>query len=663
MGFRRARVVLAGFRDRFLGRFRGGPGRGGVVIGGFARFRRAVLGAGRARSAGFAGGFATRAGAEVGRAVEPGEGDVALGLHVGPKRAEEARRAGLEHLDIGVALLDADRADVVAGQITDAADQGQQGARFGAVLAADADGEPDRGAEGGAGRVLSLGAGVGEILGGRGAGAVEVDEGGGELVGAVARNEGGDELGGILGGGRVPGGIRQQPGLVGGVDLFGGGGGAPLGLQLGATKQAVGLAAEFRRHDQRGDPLAPGAAGAAGAVQQGFGIGGQVGVDHQLEIGQVDAPGGDIGGHANPRAAVAQGLQRVAALGLGQLARERHDGEVAVGEAGGQAGHRGAGVAEDDGVLGFVEAQDVEDRVLGVAGVHVHRAVFDVGVLAGFGLDRDPLGVALVALRQPGDGGGHGGREHQGAAGRGGFVEDELELFAEAEVEHLVGLVQHHGAQPGEVDVAALDVVAEAPGGGDDDVTAPVERAPFAARVHAADAGGDDGAGLGIEPAELAADLHRQFAGRRDDQREGAGGGAEAGAVAQEVRRDGQPEAHGLAGTGLGGDQQVGVGQAGIGHGLLDRGQRLVALFGEGFGKCFNHGGMSLAVRDMSPYWLVRGMYTGYSTAPRAGPCFPARRASGQAGVAATASAQGDMTSVAPLFCGPVRPTAEGQAK
>ena len=51
----------------------------------------------------------------------------------------------------------------------------------------------------------------------------------------------------------------------------------------------------------------------------------QVGVDDQTEVGQVEAARGDVGGDADAGAAVAQGLQRVVALALRELARERHD--------------------------------------------------------------------------------------------------------------------------------------------------------------------------------------------------------------------------------------------------------------------------------------------------------------------------------------------------
>ena len=43
-------------------------------------------------------------------------------------------------------------------------------------------------------------------------------------------------------------------------------------------------------------------------------------------------------------------------------------------------------------------------------------------------------------------------------------VEDFLELFAKAHVEHLVGLVEHRHAQRRKVERAAFEMVAEPPG-------------------------------------------------------------------------------------------------------------------------------------------------------------------------------------------------------
>jgi hypothetical protein len=66
-----------------------------------------------------------------------------------------------------------------------------------------------------------------------------------------------------------------------------------------------------------------------------------------------------------------------------------------------------------------------------------------------------------------------------------------LEILAEAHVEHLVGFVEDDGLECREVERAAFEMVAQAPGGADDDVRAVAELAALLRGVHPADAGGD----------------------------------------------------------------------------------------------------------------------------------------------------------------------------
>ena len=130
-------------------------------------------------------------------------------------------------------------------------------------------------------------------------------------------------------------------------------------------------------------------------------------------------------------------------------------------------------------------------------------------------------------------------------------------ILAEAEIEHLVGLVEHHGLQAGDIEPMPLDMVAQAAGRADDDMRALVEQRGFATRIHAADAGDDLGVGVFVQPRQFALHLQRQFARRRDDQRQGLAGAGEGFVGSQQRRGDGEPIGYRLARAGLGGDQQV----------------------------------------------------------------------------------------------------------
>ena len=151
--------------------------------------------------------------------------------------------------------------------------------------------------------------------------------------------------------------------------------------------------------------------------------------------------------------------------------------------------------------------------------------------------DLDSQRVALIASGQSRDALRHGRREHQRAPVRRRGVENELQILAEAEVEHLVGFVEHHRGKAGGVESAALDVIAQAPGRADDDMRAFGQLAALEPRIHAADAGHEPRAGVEIEPLELARDLQGELARGRDDQRERNAGRCDLGLRREWSRR------------------------------------------------------------------------------------------------------------------------------
>ncbi len=106
--------------------------------------------------------------------------------------------------------------------------------------------------------------------------------------------------------------------------------------------------------------------------------------------------------------------------------------------------------------------------------------------------------------------------------------------------------------------------------------------AAFAARVHAADAGYDARAGMVVEPGKFALHLQRQFARRRDDQRQRIARRPHRLGALQQGFGQCQSEGDGLAGAGLGGDQQVAALRF-FGHDCqLHRSGVLIATLGKG---------------------------------------------------------------------------------
>ena len=117
------------------------------------------------------------------------------------------------------------------------------------------------------------------------------------------------------------------------------------------------------------------------------------------------------------------------------------------------------------------------------------------------------------------DRGRHGGREQHRLAGLGRHRQEPLDVGQEAEVEHLVGLVEDQRVHVGEVERAAVGQVDEPAGRADDDVDAGLERVELAVVADAAVDGEHAQAAVLAGQVEVAGDLERELAGRGDDQR------------------------------------------------------------------------------------------------------------------------------------------------
>ena len=151
---------------------------------------------------------------------------------------------------------------------------------------------------------------LGQFLGGGAAFAPQPDKGRGDLFGAEPFDQGGGLRGLIARRIQQRGGFQHAL-IVAGLHIVGRGGLAPFRDQFGALQQALRLFVIGRGHDQDRCPLGPRPAGAARTVQKRVGIGRQIGMDHQFQPRQVDAPRRNVGRDADPRPPVAQGLERM----------------------------------------------------------------------------------------------------------------------------------------------------------------------------------------------------------------------------------------------------------------------------------------------------------------------------------------------------------------
>jgi hypothetical protein len=226
--------------------------------------------------------------------------------------------------------------------------------------------------------------------------------------------------------------------------------------------------------------------------------------------------------------------------------------------------------------------QDAGDDLVLVEAVGAVDDVLDVGLrqpLVGVGrADVDRLVHETTSERH--DRAGHGRREQHGVTLRRGLREELLDIAEEPEVEHLVGLVEHHDLDVLEAQHALAREVEEAAGRSDDHLGAGLDLLDLALVRLAAVDGRDLGGTVGCREGEVLSDLHAQLARRNDDESLHARLGVE-----PELLEEGETEAERLARSRLGLADDVLAGEP---HGdrLLLDGERLDDALG---GECVDH--------------------------------------------------------------------------
>ena len=282
----------------------------------------------------------------------------------------------------------------------------------------------------------------------------------------------------------------------------------------------------------------------------------QLEVEDMADARHVDAARRDVGRDEDLHLARAELAERALALRLALVAVDRVGGDAVARE-------------QADDAVGAVLGAGEHQRAIDLDLLEHHR---QQRLLLGLLDESDALLDALGRGRLGGDlhfhrlldelAGeladrlGHGRREEQRLALGRQLSDDALEGVDEAQVHHLVGLVEHEDLEAHQDRVALVHQVDEAARRGDEDVDALGEIGLVLVDRRAAEDGGDGEAGaLGIV-ARLVGDLAGQFARRGEHQHAAA---ARLGALArcdQPVDR-GEHEGGGLSGAGLGDAEQV----------------------------------------------------------------------------------------------------------
>ena len=393
------------------------------------------------------------------------------------------------------------------------------------MAVANIDPEPGAGFKSGAGSGLRRSLAYQKLLRLRQTGAVCLDQSEGDIFSTALRQQALRQL--LIG--RVRFNRRkqccQQAVAVGSADLFGSGWSKPFRRNPRAPQHTFNPAAARIRHQQDRCALLPGPASAAGTMLQCFRIARHFDMDHQRKARQVNPARRDIGGHTDPGAPVAQGLQRVVAFVLAVLARKGNHGKAAFSQAGMQVAYIITRGAKQDRGFRFVEPQQVDHGVLDIRRSNGHGLIGNIAMTAiGVG-SGNAQGIALVTLGQRDNRLGHGCREQQGAAAIRRGIQQFLKILTKAHVEHFVRFIEHRDSQTGKVKGAAFQMVAQAARRPDDDMCPVIERTPLAHRVHAANTGDNAGTGRLVKPGKLAADLQGQFTGWRNHQGQRGGCG------------------------------------------------------------------------------------------------------------------------------------------
>ena len=336
----------------------------------------------------------------------------------------------------------------------------------------------------------------------------------------------------------------------------------PGGLLLDREPAPVVL---LRDERDRG-ALAARAAGAADAVRVAGDVARHVVVDHVRHVAHVETARGDVGRDERLDLARAEGAHDAEARGLVVAAVQRLDREGQALEA----------PVEPVDVLAPA-AEDEQHVLLGAALDHADQRQRLV-VLA----DRDPVLLDIVDGLEAARGGDlgrrarvlareleqrrrEGGREEQRLALLGDEREDHLDVVEEADLEHLVGFVEHRELRPGEGEEALLVEVEHAAGRAHDDLRAALQRADLAVHRFAADDQRDLDSARLAELAQHVADLLREFARGRQHEAQ------HAGARGVDLRHHRRAEGERLAGAGLGLGDHVLAFEHGADRQALDR--------------------------------------------------------------------------------------------
>ena len=277
---------------------------------------------------------------------------------------------------------------------------------------------------------------------------------------------------------------------------------------------------------------------------------GHVVVDDVADVGQVDTPGGHVGGDEEGHFTFVELADRLDALALLHFATDPGTGNTGRLQLAGELRQPLAGLDEDNGLLGLriLQNMDQQRQLVGRVIGQVHPLGDGTTLAAGrLGVQLDRIVEDLVGkFGQAGS--FQGGGEQHGVLAVTRLFHDAVHILDEAHVQHAVRFIQHQ-----HLDVVALElflfyVLQQATRGGHDYVGGLGQGRQLLFMADAADDGLDAEMGVHRQRPGMGTDLQRQLAGRGQDQH--AARARLATREVQQVLHGGQQEGGCLAGTG-----------------------------------------------------------------------------------------------------------------
>ena len=299
-------------------------------------------------------------------------------------------------------------------------------------------------------------------------------------------------------------------------------------------------------------------------------------VDDERDALDVETAGCHIGGDEDVDLRLAQLIDRALTSLLRDVAVDGSGLESAGAQLLGELLGGLLGAHEHDDALVLL---DLEDAGQGVELVRVlNHEVALTDIRTGLRLRGDPdfLGVVQVLAGDAVDRSRHGGREQCDLTVRPDLAEDLFDVFGEAHLEHLVGLIEDEVLEAAELQRTLLEVVDDTTRGADDDLRSAAQtRQLRAVGLTAVDREDGEVGQFRRVGGERLGDLDREFASGGEYESERAIVGAPR---LGEVGQSRQGESRGLAGSGLGEADDVTARQEGRNGLGLDGGGDLVAL-------------------------------------------------------------------------------------